>query len=226
MAAQQSKVLSDDSDTPATAKVCALPKWRQLDHTLTYVLQAKQSPASPLQRLPAELRNNIYELTFASDTDSYTKLTEAAPPSKSLIFTCRKIYQEARSMYRNECRRYWRETRFFLAYNPSLRNLPQGQCAQVIRQLITAAVPINARAQVRHLNVHSVDRSCYKLVDQSGVWAEEKDGKTFLWVFPKKFGLATKFNTLHEARANCSRRGGTPFANQLRYLLIEDLLLL
>ena len=49
--------------------------------------------------LPAERRNEIYEIAFITNTDSKdgatTDLRSTKPPSKALLLTCRQIYNEA-----------------------------------------------------------------------------------------------------------------------------------
>lgn len=54
-----------------------------------------------LDKLPAEIRNNIYSLVLSPDkrTD-LVELKEATPPSKNLMLTCKQIHAEAAGMYR------------------------------------------------------------------------------------------------------------------------------
>lgn len=58
------------------------------------------SPGTPcyLLKLPAELRNRIYDLAF-TDRGQTIELFSAAPPSRALLRTCRQIYEEAASIY-------------------------------------------------------------------------------------------------------------------------------
>lgn len=68
--------------------------------------------ACPLFRLPAELRNYIYELTFA--TPPTIDFIEACPPSKALVVTCRAIRDETAKMYQAMYRKYWKESTFVI----------------------------------------------------------------------------------------------------------------
>jgi len=64
--------------------------------------------------LPPELRNNIYELAFSSDHYIEAILLEDEPPSKSLLLTCREIYNEARIMHRKAYRDFWTASEFII----------------------------------------------------------------------------------------------------------------
>ncbi|EME82714.1 uncharacterized protein MYCFIDRAFT_196199 [Pseudocercospora fijiensis CIRAD86] len=73
-------------------------------------------PCYLLKKIPAELRNRIYELTFAPDDEQNeageVSLCKAKSPPKDLLVTCRKIHGEAAKMYKAEHQRYWRSTKF------------------------------------------------------------------------------------------------------------------
>ncbi|EME41782.1 hypothetical protein DOTSEDRAFT_26907 [Dothistroma septosporum NZE10] len=75
-----------------------------------------ESPRSPptLSGIPAELRNMIYELTFAAPQGLYIDLIRACPPDKSLIYTCRHIHREARQILRIAYQKYWTTNHFFV----------------------------------------------------------------------------------------------------------------
>ena len=64
-----------------------------------------------LLALPAELRNQIFELSFTSNkvTDDFFR---ANPPSKALLMTCRQIHAECKGMYDIAYRSYWMNTKF------------------------------------------------------------------------------------------------------------------
>ena len=66
-----------------------------------------------LFRLPAELRNRIYELCLTKKAKE-VNLRRAKPPSKALLLTSRQIYGEARLMQRRAYREYWSKTRFVI----------------------------------------------------------------------------------------------------------------
>lgn len=62
-----------------------------------------------LDKLPAELRNEIYELSFTSDTsaEDAVEVREAAPPSKNLLLASRQFHHEAHQIYLEAYRKYW-----------------------------------------------------------------------------------------------------------------------
>lgn len=64
-------------------------------------------------KLPAELRKNVYELVIVFDKPSGpVKPEEACPPSKTILFTWKQTCAEARAIYRVANRAYWAETCF------------------------------------------------------------------------------------------------------------------
>ncbi|KAM3425690.1 hypothetical protein BST61_g7627 [Cercospora zeina] len=69
-----------------------------------------------LDLLPAETRNNIYELVYTNDTskDNKVDLLKAKPPSNSLIRTCRQIHNEAAAFYKPSYRDFWSHSYFTL----------------------------------------------------------------------------------------------------------------
>ncbi|KXT13345.1 hypothetical protein AC579_6044 [Pseudocercospora musae] len=78
---------------------------------------ADSPPCYLLEKIPAELRNRIYQLVFAPYEEEVNKageinLCKAKFPPKNLIFTCRQIHSEAAKMYKAEYQRYWRSTKF------------------------------------------------------------------------------------------------------------------
>ncbi|EME78081.1 uncharacterized protein MYCFIDRAFT_200413 [Pseudocercospora fijiensis CIRAD86] len=77
---------------------------------------AAAAPCPFLDKIPAELRNEIYELTFASDhnVEEKVELFEARPPEKSILSTCRQIYEETRGYYIDAFRSYWQDTEFYV----------------------------------------------------------------------------------------------------------------
>lgn len=74
--------------------------------------QPAQKEACRLRGLPAELRNDIYELALSPNETEGVELQEASPPSKSLLLSCRQIYDEAASLQRQAYRQYWETTMF------------------------------------------------------------------------------------------------------------------
>ncbi|PPJ51648.1 hypothetical protein CBER1_08825 [Cercospora berteroae] len=93
---------------------------------------ASQNDCLFLNKLPAELRNEIYELAFTSHDDEVeidlsdfdpprnsllsTKgevdLSKAEPPNISLLSTCRQIQSEATQLYQRANHQYWTDTHF------------------------------------------------------------------------------------------------------------------
>lgn len=59
---------------------------------------------SPLLRLPAELRNDIYRFALVASGDIIIKAGLTPPPEPGLLATCRKIRSEALSIYYEENR--------------------------------------------------------------------------------------------------------------------------
>ncbi|WMI39076.1 uncharacterized protein CLAFUR5_20366 [Fulvia fulva] len=80
--------------------------------------------------LPAELRNQIYELVLMpSEIKDSIDLPQAAPPSGPLIMTCRRIYHEAGAMYRRVNRDYWTTTHFTMQNTKAEAGDPKGMDA-------------------------------------------------------------------------------------------------
>lgn len=67
-----------------------------------------------LQTIPAELRNNIYELAFTSDQEGPIEFCKAAPPSNALLLACKQIHNEAVQIYRAAYHRYWSTSEFVI----------------------------------------------------------------------------------------------------------------
>ncbi|KAF7194884.1 hypothetical protein HII31_00879 [Pseudocercospora fuligena] len=81
-------------------------------------MAADPLPCYFLDKIPAELRNRIYELAFAPGDEENdageVSLCKAKSPAKDLIMTCRQVHSEAGKMYKAEYQGYWRNTRFFV----------------------------------------------------------------------------------------------------------------
>ncbi|KAK5731716.1 hypothetical protein LTR17_011187 [Elasticomyces elasticus] len=71
---------------------------------------------SKLLALPAEMRNEIMELAFTHNQTPVDLLT-ATPPSKSILLTCRTIYEEGRGLHKEAYRRFWTESTFRIRMN-------------------------------------------------------------------------------------------------------------
>lgn len=90
-------------------------------------LERRESPDSPLFRLPGELRNRIYEFVFengsdtidvaagffptddsdTTDTADQLRRATAAPPSTVLMRTCQKINEESKLIFAAAYTHYW-----------------------------------------------------------------------------------------------------------------------
>ncbi|KAF2163753.1 hypothetical protein M409DRAFT_25937 [Zasmidium cellare ATCC 36951] len=68
-----------------------------------------------LFRLPAELRNDIYELVYHIDIDRDVDLLHAEPPpAPTLSLVCRQTYTETKGYYQESRTRYYKQTRYFI----------------------------------------------------------------------------------------------------------------
>lgn len=65
-------------------------------------------------RMPAELRNRIYEFTYAVETDVGVDLLTTQPPAKSMLLACRQLCAEAKVIYKESYRKFWKGSRFFI----------------------------------------------------------------------------------------------------------------
>ncbi|KAK5719153.1 hypothetical protein LTR15_007676 [Elasticomyces elasticus] len=75
----------------------------------TELVMAAAAPT--LLTIPAEMRNNIYELVFGTQP-AEANLLDPTPPSKALLLGCREIYDEAKGLYSTAYKSYWAQTRF------------------------------------------------------------------------------------------------------------------
>ncbi|KAF2166749.1 hypothetical protein M409DRAFT_22803 [Zasmidium cellare ATCC 36951] len=96
-------------------------------------------PCPFLEKLPAELRDEIYLLAFTPDCDNGNgdgddeeDLLYAEPPSKSIVLTCHKVYNEAKGIYKDAYRKYWSETKFKINEGSAR----QGDTAILFRELL------------------------------------------------------------------------------------------
>ncbi|KXS97041.1 hypothetical protein AC578_2861 [Pseudocercospora eumusae] len=80
--------------------------------------QAELEDCPLLDKISAELRNEIWELAFTPDHDQNeeVELFKAKPPRKSLLMTCRQIHNEAKGFYLNAYRAYWPATNFTISF--------------------------------------------------------------------------------------------------------------
>ena len=102
------------------------------------------SSSSPFFKLSAELRNTCYELAFTQDNDSdeSVDLQDARRPSKALLLTCKQVNVEAKGLYEDANRSYWRKTDFWTQ--------PSSDSALVLQ----TSVRMCDLDAIRHLSVH------------------------------------------------------------------------
>lgn len=112
------------SDTNSNHQVSPRP--------VTSAPAAPQDDCSFLDKLSAELRNEIYELAFTSDLDEgdeAVELQHAMSPSNSLLWTCRQIMSEALQLYQEAVTKYWTDTPFYIELDepyPHQQDLARG----------------------------------------------------------------------------------------------------
>lgn len=89
-------------------------------------------------KIPPEVRNEIYSLAFttAADVEDVIYFT-ASPPSKSIIITCKQAYQEANGLYQDAYRRFWRDSSFKV---PDGLHKQSNQAIQRLRSADVAAI--------------------------------------------------------------------------------------
>lgn len=102
-----------------------------------------QQQQSRLFKLPAELRNHIYGLTFATPPDT-VKLTEAVQkaPSPTILRSCRAIASEAADIFQTSRQQYWSETVFIISSLSEPDLLP-----------VLATLPLAAFTSIQHLRL-------------------------------------------------------------------------
>ena len=77
-----------------------------------------QNEPSRLLSLPSELRSTIWELALSADDSrneyGEVNLITANFPSRALLLTCRKVYNEVHKIYEQAYHIYWTNTQFYL----------------------------------------------------------------------------------------------------------------
>ena len=135
---------------------------------------ASATSSCRLLELPAELRNQIYELAFTTDQDSEGKvdLFAGKAPTKSLLLTCRQIHSEAHGIYNTAYRRFWKESDF-VASQRTLHKKRPGKKGYEKVDTITKADLSKLRdadiANITKLTLH-VPLTVFVLTDMRGVW--------------------------------------------------------
>lgn len=139
-----------------------------------------------MDKIPAELRNAIYELVFVPGHDEKEReshdvsVQDAKPPPKALLCSCRKVYNEGKNMYSAAYRRYWSTTPFILRLN---EQPAQRQCGAKLQNLPIAVLEYITRFkiewEVNFVEVNSPEAFAtlsLTLVDIRDGWKREVSG--------------------------------------------------
>ena len=138
-----------------------------------------EAASSGLMKLPPELRNEIYELVLfqEDDDDDYEPidLMNPCPPSKDLLLSCREIYHEAKGIYKQAYKAFWKTSDFTIE---DVSDMPETMIG-LQRGLREKEVEL-----VHHLTIYDGDNG--RLVYSEGMWTEygpdteEEDGEEIL----------------------------------------------
>ncbi|KAK4950985.1 hypothetical protein LTR10_010978 [Elasticomyces elasticus] len=104
---------------------------------------------SKLLALPAEMRNEIMELAFTHNQTPVDLLT-ATPPSKSILLTCRTIYDEARGLHKEAYRRFWTESTFRIRMNVAKSECVVGFTKEDLSHVVHWEISETVRSLDRH----------------------------------------------------------------------------
>lgn len=115
-----------------------------------------------LNRMPAEIRNHIYELVCAPAPCN--DLLAASLPSKTILLTCRQVYAEAREIFRQGYRAF--------RSDPHLtQRLPQMRENRALRQQFKAFMDSISDGDTKYiasLTIGKADKTTRYLGDGSG----------------------------------------------------------
>ncbi|KAK5678689.1 hypothetical protein LTS10_009133 [Elasticomyces elasticus] len=104
---------------------------------------------SKLLALPAEMRNEIMELAFTHNQTPVDLLT-ATPPSKSILLTCRTIYEEAKGLHKEAYRRFWTESTFRIRMNVAKSECVVGFTKEDLSHILHWEISETVRKLDRH----------------------------------------------------------------------------
>ncbi|KAF7191521.1 hypothetical protein HII31_07023 [Pseudocercospora fuligena] len=132
--------------------------------------EPEQDPCWLLDSLPAELRNEIYELVFESHIqESEISLFDADPPEKALLSTCKQIYSETKVIHRDAHRKYWKLNSF------TVRGLCNVEHANIRARDVDQITKLSfTQPEVSYEEEDEVIRVSYDLHGQS--WKIRQDG--------------------------------------------------
>ncbi|TKA33316.1 hypothetical protein B0A50_00869 [Salinomyces thailandicus] len=111
----------------------------------------RSSPAHLLNITP-ELRNHIYDLVFAPDSEANTEidLLHAHAPAKDLLLTCTQIHNEAVQLHKRAHQQYWSTSTFKLtlkkgAHDPAVKTQLEALAAADVQHALNLDIEILPR---------------------------------------------------------------------------------
>lgn len=116
----------------------------------------------PLFKLAPELRNEIYDLAFSSDTEPTrpVDLLQARSPSAALLLSCREIYEEAKGLYAHAIEDYWGKQHFEIDIDALVENggasLPKHITDDVLKHVRHLAL-IGTRTSFEGLSISALE---------------------------------------------------------------------
>ncbi|KAF2166750.1 hypothetical protein M409DRAFT_22804 [Zasmidium cellare ATCC 36951] len=134
------------------------------------------APCPLFEKLPPELRNEIYRLTFTvEDEGKDIRLRDAAPPEKAILLTCKQAHTEAAKLHKIMYRDYWRKTTFSVQQHRHPRLV-------LTRRILEDHVEIHRPVDVNHIEhltltlkyAHATER--LHLEDSRGIWRFAREG--------------------------------------------------
>ena len=131
-----------------------------------------QTSACPFfDKLPAELRLQIYNLALGVEGPQEVNLLEAKPPSKAILLTCKKVHAEARAAHNKVYRKYWKETKFVIP--EGIPERVQHEVAALRRIKLRDLLRVNHLWIIRRDTWGSESETItFELLDNRGGWTE------------------------------------------------------
>ncbi|KAK4626966.1 hypothetical protein CLAFUW4_05131 [Fulvia fulva] len=125
-------------------------------------------PCPLLDKLPPELRNNIYTHLFAFDQTQTYHLAKCSPTPKAITQTCHQLHCEASFLYRTSFRHFWSSARFELNRPDEL----QKEDWSITHLRDEDLAHITNLTLERGQGPTNPDRLTYKLIDARGGWSK------------------------------------------------------
>ncbi|KAK4496210.1 hypothetical protein PRZ48_012190 [Zasmidium cellare] len=188
-------------------------------------------PCLFLDKLPAEIRNEIYALAFTPDFKDESEtvdLYHTDPPSPALITTCKTISNEAKRFYKHAYRKYWRESNFQLDTTSAREKIMAGDLSYFFIPAIRLyLINLDQISKLVILDNQPDYKLSATLLDSRGGWKGvlkrpgREDRVDFLWV--KKHGkgvveLEEVFNSEKELKEALAKDPvATSVRDQLRW---------